>query len=89
MEWTTLTFFAGLFIIVGALAETGTIDLIAQGLVNLTGGNVFATMFVLLAGPVRMVLGGASGRDLIRVLKLVGLAELLGAVGLLVGVAVG
>lgn len=47
------------------------------------------TMFVLLAGPVRMVLGGASGRDLIRVLKLVGLAELLGAVGLLVGVAVG
>lgn len=50
VEWTTLTFFAGLFIIVGALAETGTIDLIAQGLVNLTGGNVFATMFVLLAG---------------------------------------
>ena len=35
------------------------------------------TMFVLLAGPVRMVLGGASGRDLIRVLKLVGLAERL------------
>mgnify|MGYP002303858331 CR=1 FL=1 len=48
VEWTTLAFFAGLFIIVGGLAETGTIDAIAQGLIDVTGGNVFLTMIVLL-----------------------------------------
>ena len=36
VEWTTLSFFAGLFVIVGALAATG--------------GNVFITMLVLLIG---------------------------------------
>lgn len=50
VEWTTLTFFAGLFIIVGALAETGVIDLLAHGLIDMTGGNVFITMLVLLVG---------------------------------------
>ncbi len=48
VEWTTLAFFAGLFVIVGGLAETGTIDAIAQGLIDVTGGNVFLTMIVLL-----------------------------------------
>lgn len=48
VEWTTLAFFAGLFVIVGGLAETGTIDMLAQGLMDLTGGNVFTTMLVLL-----------------------------------------
>ncbi|MDO4443293.1 MAG: ArsB/NhaD family transporter [Slackia sp.] len=48
VEWTTLAFFAGLFIIVGGLAETGTIDAIAQGLIDVTDGNVFLTMIVLL-----------------------------------------
>lgn len=50
VEWTTLTFFAGLFIIVGALAETGVIDMLAHGLIDTTGGNVFVTMLVLLMG---------------------------------------
>lgn len=50
VEWTTLTFFAGLFIIVGALAETGVIDMLAHGLIDTTGGNVFVTMLVLLVG---------------------------------------
>lgn len=50
VEWTTLTFFAGLFIIVGALAETGVINLLAHGLIDMTGGNVFITMMVLLVG---------------------------------------
>lgn len=50
VEWTTLTFFAGLFIIVGAMAETGVIEMLALGLINMTGGNVFITMLVLLLG---------------------------------------
>lgn len=50
VEWTTLSFFAGLFIIVGAMAETGVIGMLAQGLVDVTGGNVFVTMLVLLLG---------------------------------------
>ncbi|MGI6045635.1 MAG: SLC13 family permease [Eggerthellaceae bacterium] len=48
VEWTTLTFFAGLFIIVGAMAETGVIGIVAQALVDVTGGNVVVAMLVLL-----------------------------------------
>ncbi|MGI6045636.1 MAG: ArsB/NhaD family transporter [Eggerthellaceae bacterium] len=48
VEWTTLTFFAGLFIIVGAMAETGVIGIVAQALVDVTGGNVMIAMLVLL-----------------------------------------
>lgn len=50
VEWTTLTFFAGLFVVVGAMAETGVIAMLANTLVNATGGNVFVTMLVLLFG---------------------------------------
>ena len=50
VEWTTLCFFAGLFIIVGGMAETGVIAMLAQGLIDITGGNVFVTMLVLLVG---------------------------------------
>ncbi len=50
IEWTTLTFFAGLFVIVGAMAETGVIEMLANALINVTGGNVFVMMLVLLVG---------------------------------------
>ena len=50
VQWTTLSFFAGLFVIVGALAETGVIGMLANGLIDATGGNVFITMLVLLIG---------------------------------------
>ena len=50
VEWTTLAFFAGLFVIVGALAETGGIEMLAHALIDATGGNVFVTMLVLLVG---------------------------------------
>ena len=50
VEWTTLSFFAGLFVIVGALAETGVIGMLANGWIDATGGNVFITMLVLLIG---------------------------------------
>ncbi len=44
---------------------------------------------VLLAGPVRLVLGGAAGPALIRVLKLTGIAELAASVLLFLGLFVG
>ena len=50
VEWTTLSFFAGLVVIVGARAETGVIGMLANGLIDATGGNVFITMLVLLIG---------------------------------------
>ncbi len=45
-----LTFFAGLFVIVGAMAETGVIEMLALALIDVTGGNVFVMMLVLLVG---------------------------------------
>lgn len=50
VEWTTLVFFAGLFVIVGAMTATGVIDMLASWLTNVTGGNVFLTMLVLVFG---------------------------------------
>lgn len=50
VEWTTLTFFGGLFVIVGALKQTGVIAMLAQALVDVTGGDVFVLMLVLLVG---------------------------------------
>lgn len=50
VEWVTLAFFTGLFVIVGALTETGVIGMVAQGIIGVTGGSVFATMLVLLVG---------------------------------------
>ncbi|MEC4174951.1 ArsB/NhaD family transporter [Adlercreutzia sp. R7] len=50
VEWVTLAFFTGLFVVVGALTETGVIAMVAQGIMGATGGNVFATMLVLLVG---------------------------------------
>ncbi len=39
IEWPTLFFFMALFIIVGALEETGAIDHVAEGVASLTGGD--------------------------------------------------
>ena len=50
VEWTTLCFFAGLFIIVGAMSETGVIGMLAQGLIDVTGGNLMVTMLAVLVG---------------------------------------
>ena len=50
VEWTTLCFFAGLFIIVGAMSETGVIGMLAQGLIDVTGGNLMITMLAVLFG---------------------------------------
>jgi Na+/H+ antiporter NhaD/arsenite permease-like protein len=39
IEWPTLFFFIGLFVMVGALEETGAIDEVADGIGDLTAGN--------------------------------------------------
>jgi Na+/H+ antiporter NhaD/arsenite permease-like protein len=39
LEWPTLFFFLGLFVMVGALEETGAIDEVAQGIADVTAGN--------------------------------------------------
>jgi Na+/H+ antiporter NhaD/arsenite permease-like protein len=39
IEWSTLFFFIGLFVMVGALEETGAIDEVATGIADVTGGN--------------------------------------------------
>ncbi len=47
VEWATIGFFAGLFIVVGGLSETGVINMLANGLIEVTGGNVLVTIIVL------------------------------------------
>ncbi|WP_405143033.1 ArsB/NhaD family transporter [Sphaerisporangium sp. NBC_01403] len=48
VEWPTLVFFAGLFVMVGALVETGVIGQISQFAVNATSGQLGLTTMVLL-----------------------------------------
>jgi Na+/H+ antiporter NhaD/arsenite permease-like protein len=50
VEWPTLLFFAGLFIMVGALVATGVIDRVAQAATDAIGGRAFAASMVLLWG---------------------------------------
>jgi Na+/H+ antiporter NhaD/arsenite permease-like protein len=50
VEWSTLFFFVGLFVLVGALEETGIIDRIADGLSDLTGGSRVAESMAVLWG---------------------------------------
>ncbi len=50
IEWETLLFFAGLFILVGGLVKTGAIDYLANGLVAATGDSVPRAMMLLLWG---------------------------------------
>ncbi len=48
VEWTTVFFFIGLFILVGSLEEIGVIAFFAEKLVNLTNGSVTTLTFVIL-----------------------------------------
>jgi Na+/H+ antiporter NhaD/arsenite permease-like protein len=51
VEWPTLVFFAGLFVMVGGLVTTGVIDSLAHAATDATAGRV---------GPATMLLLGAS-----------------------------
>ncbi|HET7055217.1 MAG TPA: ArsB/NhaD family transporter [Thermomicrobiales bacterium] len=48
VEWPTIFFFIGLFILVGGIEQVGLLDKIARRSVSLTGGNVVLTALVLL-----------------------------------------
>ena len=48
VEWETLLFFAGLFIMVGALVRTGVIDNLARAASHATHGNEWVTVMLIL-----------------------------------------
>jgi anion transporter len=48
VEWPTLVFFAGLFVMVGGLARTGVIDTLAHLAAGATDGRLAATSIVLV-----------------------------------------
>ena len=48
VEWLAIFFFAGLFVLVGALVETGVIKMLAAEAIHLTNGNVNATAMLIL-----------------------------------------
>ncbi|CAG7635709.1 putative transporter [Paenibacillus solanacearum] len=48
IEWLTLFFFIGLFVLVSGLVETGVIAMLAEKAIELTGGNVAATSMLIL-----------------------------------------
>ncbi|MEK5390111.1 ArsB/NhaD family transporter [Margalitia sp. FSL K6-0131] len=48
VEWTTIFFFVGLFVLVSGLVETGVIAKVATYAIDLTGGNETLTSFLIL-----------------------------------------
>lgn len=48
VEWTTILFFTGLFVVVGGLQETGIIQVLANGLMDLTKGHMTITILLIL-----------------------------------------
>jgi Na+/H+ antiporter NhaD/arsenite permease-like protein len=53
VEWETLAFFMGLFVMVGALVNVGAIERLAEGAADLTGGRpLLAVMLILVVSAV-------------------------------------
>ena len=50
VEWPTLVFFAGLFVMVGSLVNTGVIEALSRAAVEATEGRLFVASMVLLWG---------------------------------------
>ena len=50
VEWATIFFFIGLFVMVGGLEEQGVIDRVAEGFADLTGGSRPLEALVILWG---------------------------------------
>jgi Na+/H+ antiporter NhaD/arsenite permease-like protein len=50
VEWETLAFFAGLFIMVGALVHTGVMEELSKGAGELVEGRLFAASMLLMWG---------------------------------------
>ena len=50
VEWSTILFFTGLFVVVGGMVQTGVITALGNGLVAVTGGNEMLLMILILWG---------------------------------------
>ena len=48
VEWPTLVFFIGLFMVIAGAEETGLIQVIANGVKDLSGGNLTAAIIIVL-----------------------------------------
>jgi Na+/H+ antiporter NhaD/arsenite permease-like protein len=48
VDWTTLIFFAGIFIIIGGAVEAGMIDILLKGTLGITGGEPWTTFFMII-----------------------------------------
>ncbi len=48
VEWNTIFFFIGLFVLVGALVKIGLIEMLAKNIITLTGGNLYLTAILIL-----------------------------------------
>ena len=48
IEWLAIFFFAGLFVLVGGLVETGVIKMLAQEAINITNGDITTTAVLIL-----------------------------------------
>jgi len=47
VEWPTLLFFCGLFVIVGGVELSGALELLAHNILEITGGELGTTMFTI------------------------------------------
>lgn len=50
VEWSTILFFTGLFVVVGGMVETGVISALGGALVDVTNGNTLMLMVLILWG---------------------------------------
>lgn len=50
VEWETLLFFMGLFVVVGALVRVGALEALASRIAEVTGAEVVPTLMVVLVG---------------------------------------
>lgn len=50
VEWPTLAFFAGLFVMIGGLIDTGVINEVSKGLAQVIGSNELGGSLTLLSG---------------------------------------
>jgi Na+/H+ antiporter NhaD/arsenite permease-like protein len=48
VEWPTLLFFCGLFVIVGGVEVSGALELLAHNILEITGGDLGTTLFTIV-----------------------------------------
>ena len=48
VDWRTLVFFIGLFVVVGGLEATGSLELLAEFIENISGGNIILVIPIIL-----------------------------------------